>query len=140
MLWGWPLKKKKKSILEFILPAEAMRLPSTLSLSHLRHRVLGTLRIHSAFSSRKNPLLYQVERGSLLSGLEVLPPLGFCLSAIFTFSNQPRPELRGLPFLCNLQVHRPQIALQHAGFCLIFYSPCSPAWLSLAVRGSRDST
>lgn len=55
--------------------------------------------------------------------------------AIFTFSSQSRPERkgRGLPSHCNLQVHRPQVALQYAGFCLIFYSPSPtppPVWLA----------
>lgn len=74
---------------------------------------------------------------------EFFPTLGFCLSAFSTFSSQSRPEPkeRGLPFHCNLQVHRPQILLPHAGFYLIFYSACSlsPAQ-SLADSRRGDST
>lgn len=72
---------------------------------------------------------------------ELFPTLGFCLGVFSMFSSQSRPESeeRGLPFHCNLQVHRPQIPLPHAGFYLISYSACPRSRLSLLAQ-KGDST
>lgn len=143
-----PTKVYIRNYLKNWLPAAwSLRLAFILSfVSHTQlpemQAFLSISTVSPPLSSRKSPLLYQAERGSLLSGPEsLLPILRFCLRAIFIFSGpvQARTESERPAFPLQSTVHRPQIALQHAGFCLIFYSPCLPARLRVWLAGEGET-